>query len=703
MLKFKNFFFFAFLMFFVNCNKSSKLEKHQFTNELIIETSPYLLQHAHNPVNWKAWNTTTLEQAKKENKLIVISIGYSSCHWCHVMEKESFQDSLIAKKMNENFINIKVDREERPDVDKFYMKAVQLMTGKGGWPLNVITLPNGKPFFGGTYFTNQQWQKVLNQVSEKFKNSPEDFYKFADNLEKGIKDLDVIEVNTKKAVFKKIFIEDKVKKMKISFDTIFGGDKEEIKFMMPNKLHFLMRFAHQNNDKKLLNYVENTLQKIAFGGVFDQINGGFSRYSVDKKWHIPHFEKMLYDNAQLISLYSKAYQLTKNETYKKVVFKTSEFVKNELTSSEGMFYSSLDADSYNKENKIEEGAYYTWKKEELIKILNDDFDLFSKYYNIQKKHVFEQNKYVLFKSLDDSNFSRQNSISLSELKARKKKWREALKKAQQKRKKPSLDNKSLTSWNALMLKGLLDAYTVFNKKEYLEMALKNAKFILANQLQESGKLFRNYKKGKSTINGYLEDYAFLSDAFIQLYQITSEEKWLYTSKLLIDYAVKYFYDENSKMFFFASKKEGLLVPKTIDYSDNVIASSNSVIAKNLFLLSHYFDNKEYRKKASLMLNNMLPKIDEDAQFYTNWLDFMLNYTNPFYEVVITGKESKNKVTELNKNYLPNILISYSESDKNLPLLENRLVEGETYIYVCVNNTCKLPVKTIEKTLKFLKR
>lgn len=703
MLKFKNFFFFAFLMFFVNCNKSSKLEKHQFTNELIIETSPYLLQHAHNPVNWKAWNTTTLEQAKKENKLIVISIGYSSCHWCHVMEKESFQDSLIAKKMNENFINIKVDREERPDVDKFYMKAVQLMTGKGGWPLNVITLPNGKPFFGGTYFTNQQWQKVLNQVSEKFKNSPEDFYKFADNLEKGIKDLDVIEVNTKKAVFKKIFIEDKVKKMKISFDTIFGGDKEEIKFMMPNKLHFLMRFAHQNNDKKLLNYVENTLQKIAFGGVFDQINGGFSRYSVDKKWHIPHFEKMLYDNAQLISLYSKAYQLTKNETYKKVVFKTSEFVKNELTSSEGMFYSSLDADSYNKENKIEEGAYYTWKKEELIKILNDDFDLFSKYYNIQKKYVFEQNKYVLFKSLDDSNFSRQNSISLLELKARKKKWREALKKAQQKRKKPSLDNKSLTSWNALMLKGLLDAYTVFNKKEYLEMALKNAKFILANQLQESGKLFRNYKKGKSTINGYLEDYAFLSDAFIQLYQITSEEKWLYTSKLLIDYAVKYFYDENSKMFFFASKKEGLLVPKTIDYSDNVIASSNSVIAKNLFLLSHYFDNKEYRKKASLMLNNMLPKIDEDAQFYTNWLDFMLNYTNPFYEVVITGKESKNKVTELNKNYLPNILISYSESDKNLPLLENRLVEGETYIYVCVNNTCKLPVKTIEKTLKFLKR
>ena len=262
--------------------------------------------------------------------------------------------------------------------------------------------------------------------------------------------------------------------------------------------------------------------------------------------------------------------------------------------------------------------------------------MFSKYYSIQKKHVSKQNKYVLFKSFDDSYFSKQNNISLSELKAQKKKWKEALKKYS-KKEKTSLDDKSLTSWNALMLKGNLDAYAVFNKEEYLAIVLKNANFILENQLEESGKLFHNYKDGKSTINGYLEDYAFLSDAFIQLYQITSDEKWLYTSKLLIDYTVNNFYDENSKMFFFKSKKDDVLVSKTIDYYDNVIASSNSVIAKNLFLLSHYFDNKEYKKKASLMLNNLLPKIEENAQFYTNWLDLMLNYTNPFYEVVITGK------------------------------------------------------------------
>lgn len=698
----KQLFFVSFLLFFIACKERKSSEKYQFTNELIKETSPYLLQHAHNPVNWKAWNKATLQQAKNENKLIVISVGYSSCHWCHVMEKESFQDTLIAKKMNENFINIKVDREERPDVDKVYMKAVQLMTGNGGWPLNVIALPDGRPFYGGTYFTKQQWQRILEQVSEKFKNSPENLYAFADKLEKGIKDLDVIEVNTEKAIFKKEFVEDKVLEMKTSFDTVFGGAKEEMKFMMPNKYQFLLRFAHQNNDKELLSYVEKTLQKIAFGGVFDHINGGFSRYSVDKKWHIPHFEKMLYDNAQLVSLYAKAYQLTQKEVYKEVVFNTLQFVKKELTSPEGMFYSSIDADSYNLEKKLEEGAYYTWQKDELVKILQDDFNLFSKYYNIEEKHVFEHNKYVLFKSFNDNAFSKQNSISLLDLKRQKKKWIEALKKVQLKREKPSIDNKSLTSWNALMLKGYLDAYTVFNNQEFLEIALKNANFVLENQLQESGKLYHSYKEGKSTINGYLEDYAFLADAFIQLYQVTSEEKWLYKSKLLIDYAVSNFYDENSKMFFFTSKKDDALVTKTIDYYDNVIASSNSVMAKNLFLLSHYFDETEYQEKASLMLNNLQPKIEENPQFYSNWLDLMLNYTSPFYEVVVTGKESRKKVAELNKNYLPNILIAFAESDKNLPLLESRFVEGETYIYVCVNNTCKLPVKTVAKTLTFLK-
>lgn len=702
MVKKTNLLFLFIMVAFSSCSNKAQQKKHQFTNDLINETSPYLLQHAHNPVNWKAWNDTSLSEAKKENKLIVISIGYAACHWCHVMEHESFEDSLVAKTMNENFINIKVDREERPDIDKVYMKAVQLMTGKGGWPLNVIALPDGRPIFGGTYFSKKQWLKVLDQVSENFKKKPEDFYAFADKLEEGIKGLDLIPLNTDKAVFTKSFIKKEVEKWSQSFDDNFGGTNRSPKFMMPNNYQFLIRYAYQNDNKELMKHVENTLNKIAFGGVFDQINGGFSRYSTDKKWHIPHFEKMLYDNAQLVSLYSSAYQITKNETYKEVVFETLNFIKNELTSPEGMFYSSLDADSYNRENILEEGAYYSWTKKNLKELLKDDFELFSNYYNINDYGAWEDNKYVLIKSVDDVTFSKENNISISKLKEFKIKWKKNLKKKQQEREKPRLDDKSLTSWNALMINGYLDAYTVFNKKEYLEIALKSAHFILKNQLVEDGKLYHNYKKGKSTINGYLEDYASTTAAFIKLYQVTSDEIWLKKAKELTRYAIENFYNEDSKMFYFASKKDALLVAKTIEYQDNVIASSNSMMAKNLFALSHYLSEVKYQEMARSMLNNVHPKITDNARYFSNWLDVMLNFTNPYYEVVIVGKEAKQRLTELNKNYLPNILISYSEKKSTLSLIENRFVNDETFIYVCLNNTCKFPVETITETLELLK-
>ncbi len=691
------------MVIFISCSNKSQNTKHKFTNDLLKETSPYLLQHAHNPVNWKAWNEETLSAAKKENKLIVISVGYAACHWCHVMEQESFEDSIVAQKMNTKFINIKVDREERPDIDKVYMKAVQLMSGSGGWPLNVIALPDGRPVFGGTYFPKKQWLDILEQISERFKNKPEDLYAFADKLEEGIKGLDLIHLNTDKAVFTKSFIKDEVEKWSTSFDVKFGGADTSIKFMMPNSSQFLMRYAYQNEDEELMKHIENTLHKMAFGGVYDQLNGGFSRYSTDKKWHIPHFEKMLYDNAQLVSLYSKAYQITKNETYKEVVFETLEFVKNELTSPEGMFYSSLDADSYNEENVLEEGAYYSWKKSVLKTLLKDDFELFSKYYNINNFGLWEEGKYVFIKSVDDVTFSAENKITISKLKELKISWKKTLSEKQNERKKPRLDDKSLTSWNALMIKGYLDAYSVFNEKSFLDAALKTAHFMLKNQMSEDGKLYHNYKKGNSTINGYLEDYATTSEAFIKMYKVTSDEVWLQKAQELTKYAIDNFYNENSKMFYFTSKKDDPLIAKTVEYQDNVVSSSNSMMAKNLFELSHYTSNKNYLETATSMLNNIKPKIVGNAAYFSNWLDVMLNYTNPYYEVVVVGKDAKQKIKELNKTYLPNILISYSDKESNLPLLENRFTENETYIYVCINNTCRLPVKTISKTLKLMKK
>ena len=690
---------YLYIILSFGCSKKEQI----VTNDLIFETSPYLLQHAKNPVNWKAWNQKSLNKAKEENKLMVISIGYASCHWCHVMEKESFSDSIVASTMNSNFINIKVDREERPDVDKVYMKALQLMTGNGGWPLNVIALPDGRPVYTGTYFSKNQWLGILEQISEKFKNSPDQFYELASKLEKGIQDIDLIELNTDEIAFEKSFLEKELKNWQLSFDTINGGSKNTPKFMMPNNYKFLLRYAHQNDDKKLMHHVENTLNKISFGGVFDHINGGFSRYAVDNQWHIPHFEKMLYDNAQLVSLYSNAYQLTKNETYKKVVYETLDFIKNEMTSPEGMFYSSIDADSYNNKGILEEGAYYSWTENELKKILKKEFNLFSNYFNINEFGKWEDEKYVLIKSNSDSEFCKKNNLSISDFELLKNNWRKKLKEAQIKRNKPKLDDKSLTSWNALMITAYIDSYAVFNEQKYLDIANKAARFILENQFQKNGKLFHNYTSGKTSVNGYLEDYATTIEAFIKLYQVTGNEVLLDKVKFLVDYTLNNFYDTKSKMFYFTSRKDAPLLANTIEVQDNVIASSNSIMAKNLFVLSHYFSSAEYLEISTSMLNNIKLKINNNGYFFSNWLDLMLNFTNPFYEVVISGENAKEKLKELNNHYLPNILSCYSNRNSELPLLKNRFISDETYIYVCINNSCKLPVEKVSETLSLLEK
>ena len=699
----KYFTFLLFLWLFAGCSKK-EMDGSKQSNALIYETSPYLLQHAYNPVNWKAWNAETLSLAKKENKLLVISVGYSACHWCHVMEEESFENDSIAKIMNANFISIKVDREERPDIDKVYMNAVQLMTGSGGWPLNCIALPDGRPIFGGTYFTKEQWSKVLISISKLYKESPEKAIAFAENLTKGIQESQLIVLNKKTSNFEAKDITQALDIWKTQIDTIYGGFKGAPKFPMPNSLDFLLRYGYQFNDTIVSAYLNNTLTKMAYGGIYDQIGGGFSRYAVDEKWHIPHFEKMLYDNAQLVSIYSKAYITNKNDLFKEVVTESLNFIKEELTAENGAFYSSLDADSKNKLGEKEEGAYYEWTEAELQLILGSDFELFKDFYNINSYGFWEKNKYVLIRNSSKIAFAAKHKLSLLALNNKINTWKNTLKVERNKRSSPNLDDKVLTSWNALMIQGYLDAYRAFGNLEYLEIAIKNAHFIIEKQLRKDGGLNRNFKNGFSTINAYSEDYATIIQAYISLYEVTLDEEWLTTSKELMEYLFVNFFNEKNGMFHFTSKEDENLIARKYEVIDGVMPASNSLIANSLFKLGHYYSDNKYLKTSEQMLNNIKKDVKISPGNYSNWLHLMTNFTKPFYEVVVAGNEALEVNKSLIKNYTPNILIAgTSEENKTLPLLSYKFNDDETFIYVCVNGTCKKPEVNLKTALLNIKK
>ena len=700
---YKNFLLLLFVFVLVISCKKTKGQtmetEHQFTNDLINETSPYLLQHAHNPVDWHAWNDETLALAKKENKLLLISVGYAACHWCHVMEHESFEDSAVAAIMNENFINVKVDREERPDVDQVYMNAVQLLTGSGGWPLNCVALPDGRPIWGGTYFPKDNWTNALTQLADLYKNEPEKAEEYAAKLTEGIKQSGLITLNEEEASFDKEELQEAVNEWLPTLDFKNGGRKGAPKFPMPGNLQFLLRYAVQSQNAEIMDYVNTSLTQIAYGGIFDHVGGGFARYSVDDHWHVPHFEKMLYDNAQMVSLYSNAYLVTKNPLYKEVVFETIKFVETELYKDIGAFYSSLDADSKNTAGELEEGAYYVWNKEELSSIIGEDFKLFSSYYNVNGYGKWEDGKYHLIRSISKTDFCKENDITLENLDSKIGKWQETLLTERNKKDRPRLDDKTLTSWNALMLKGYIDAYRVFQEERFLEMAQKNAHFIINKMTKEDGGLYRNYKEGKSNIEAYLEDYATVSDAFISLYEVTLDENWLKYAKQFTDYSFDHFYDENSKMFFFTSNKEKGLISRKVETDDNVIPSSNSITANNLFKLGHYYSNKHYTDNAKAMLNNVKGNAISYGSGASNWLNLYSNYLGDFYEVAIVGDDAHLKLKELNSFYIPNKLVVGSTVESNLPLLAYKYNENETTIYVCIDGACKLPVSETSKALK----
>lgn len=674
---------------------------HKYTNSLINETSPYLLQHAHNPVNWHAWNKEAFELAKKEDKLVLVSIGYSACHWCHVMEHESFEDEQTAQLMDDHFINIKVDREERPDVDQVYMTAVQLMTGHGGWPLNCFVLPDGRPVYGGTYFQKQQWQNILLNLADLWKNDRDKIFDYAAQLTEGVQRAELISANKEDSPLSIEILHQTIDNWKQRFDNKEGGPNRAPKFPLPNNYLFLLHLspalsALGGERTDLVKHFNLTLQKMAFGGIYDQVGGGFARYSTDMLWKVPHFEKMLYDNAQLVSLYSEAFKATGNKLYKEVVYETIEFVKRELTSAEGAFYSALDADSEGVE-----GKYYVWTKDELKNILGNKYELTAEYYNVNELGYWEHDNYILLRTKTDTEIAEQFNISVDELKKEIGQVKKELLKAREKRVKPGLDDKSLTSWNALMLKGLVDAYCAFGENEFLQSALKNARFIINKQLKSDGSLYHSYKNGRSTINGFLEDYAFTIEAFIALYQATFDEQWLNSSKKLMEYTIQHFHDSKSGMFYFTSDMDEALITRKMEVSDNVIPASCSCIATSLFILGHYLGNTTYIAMSKQMLNNVIRDIPQYGAGYSNWCMLLLNFTAPFYEVAIVGKDVDEKRKHFDKYYLPNMIFAGSRTASPIPLLNNRYVEGKTLIYVCENNTCKKPVEDVEEAMAFI--
>jgi uncharacterized protein YyaL (SSP411 family) len=664
-------------------------------NRLINQTSPYLLQHANNPVDWFPWGEEALTKAENENKLILVSIGYSACHWCHVMEHESFEDQDVADIMNKYFVCIKVDREVRPDIDQIYMDAVQLMTGSGGWPLNCFCLPDQRPIYGGTYFKREDWKSLLKNLADYWQKKPDEAVEYAVRLTEGIKKSELLVKVAEEVEYTKADVSAIFDTWKRSFDLVEGGYNRIPKFPLPNNWQFMLRYAHLMNDDVAHTASRVTLQKMAFGGIYDQIGGGFARYSVDGRWHIPHFEKMLYDNAQLVSLYSEAFQYTPDPIYKNVVFESLEFIEREMTSANGGFFSAIDADSEGVE-----GKFYSFTKDEIKAILGNDEELFSIFYQITEEgNWVEEGTNVFIRKFENEELALQLGISVDVLENKIVLAKSEVLLARSSRVRPGLDNKILASWNGMMLKAYSDAYRVFGENKFLEKAKESAGFI-CDKLIKNNELTRVYtlnveQEGRSV--AFLDDYAFVIDGLIALYEACFDESYLQTAKQLTEHAIVEFYDNQSGMFFYTAQSGEQLIARKQEIIDNVIPSSNSMMAHNLFKLGHFYDQAEYLNISRQMLRNVHPQIKTYGSGYSNWASLLLLHVFGMYEIAITGINADEKRRELEKYYIPNKILLGGTSG-TLPLLKDKWA-AETKIYVCQNRTCLLPAIEVIDAIK----
>ncbi len=670
----------------------------EYTNSLIKESSPYLLQHAHNPVNWEAWSDDIFERAKRENKMVLVSVGYSACHWCHVMEHECFEDEEVATLMNKFFINVKVDREERPDVDQVYMTAVQLMTQKGGWPLNCFTLPDGKPVYGGTYYPKEQWMHILKSLHYTFVNEPEKMREYADDLMKGIVASEQVIESVKQEVFEKEKITELVQRWSKSFDRYEGGESRAPKFPLPNNYQFFLNFIQSAEDgifrETVLQHLELSLDKMALGGIYDQIGGGFSRYAVDMLWKVPHFEKMLYDNGQLLSLYANAYRILPKPLYKRIVAQTIAWLEREMMDGEGAFYSALDADSEG-----EEGKFYVWTEKDAEQVLQKEYTWTKEFYEIGNVGHWEHGNNILLRRKTDEEWCREKNCTIAELEQKIAHVNAQLLSERNTRIRPGLDDNRITSWNAMTLKGLCDAYAVFGEDQYLYLALKNAKWLEENQIENKNDEQIVYRlTDKKKINGFLDDYAHTIDAFISLYQVTLDEKWLFLAQKLTKSAINHFFDAKSGMFFYTDDKNQLIARK-MEINDSVLPSSNSVMARNLFDLSIYFHDQEYRRMAEQMLSNVYDGMENFGSGYSNWAMLLNEILQGVFEVVIVGEKAKEYTKEIEKNVKRRIIIAGTTNESTLAIFEGKVKTEETVIYVCRDGACLLPTNSVEKAIQ----
>ena len=662
-------------------------------NQLNKETSLYLKQHAQNPINWQRWSNSIFDVSQELDKLIVVSIGYSSCHWCHVMEEETFTNDSIASLMNENFINIKVDREENPDVDQAYMTASQLMTGMGGWPLNVITLADGSPVYAGTYHTTSQWDDILKRIIRLKKDNYDGLKELAKNVKNGVTDINTIYKREEISDFNPEFLKKNIESWKNKWDLNFGGDLAQQKFVSPSKYIFLLNYARIYNDDEVLQHVKKTLDVISSSGLNDFIEGGFYRYTVDNEWKIPHFEKMLYDQAQMISLYSLAFKVFKDEHYKNIAIETIDFLNSNMSSKDGLYFAAMDADTDG-----EEGKYYSFSREELDIISNNtDLKTFTSYYNIDIDNPWESDRYLLLPNNNnkEEDWLQLNNFSKDYLNNQKRIWESNIIEIKKNRTKPRIDDKIIVSWNSLAITGLVDAFEALNNKDYLDKAINMFEELNANSFKKN-KLIHTYKENQFQ-EGVLEDYAYLAKASMRLFQATGDESYFNFSKKITDDAISIFKDDESDLLRYSNNVE--LFTKLITVDDGVIPSPNSIIAEQLFNIGHVIFDDEYLNLSDNMVSSVQNVIENNINSYSVWANNILNRVESFYEIAVIGPESKLMTDEITNYFTPNTIVVQSKTESILPLFIDRFFEDETYIYVCQNKTCQRPETNINLALE----
>ena len=707
---------------------TNQTSQNKHTNRLSNETIPYLLQHAHNPVDWYPWGEEALQKAQQEDKPILLSVGYSACHWCHVMERESFENEDIAGLMNQHFVSIKVDREERPDIDNIYMQAVQALTQQGGWPMTVFLTPDGRPFYGGTYFppndrqygqeTMPGFPRILLTIADYYDNHRAEVEEQANQLADYLKQRSSTPLRSKGGVIPSGTIPLEMLntasgELASEFDPVHGGFGHAPKFPNTMSLEFLLR-THQHRlrgeigskaTKPELEIVEVSLQRMANGGIYDQLGGGFHRYSVDVEWLVPHFEKMLYDNALLSRLYQHAYLVTFNPFYERIVEETLDYVVREMVSPEGGFYSTQDADSEG-----EEGKFFIWTTDEIeTALLAEDARLFMLYYDVTKAGNFE-GKNILHVEQDAQTVADKAQVNLETLQASLKRSREMLFELREKRVKPGRDEKILTSWNGLMLRSFAEAARYLDRPDYLQVATNNAEFLL-RELIPDGRLLRTYKDGRARLHGYLEDYAFLADGLLALYEASFNPRWFTEARRLMDEAIKLFADEQNGGFFDTGSDHEALISRPKDIMDNATPAGNSVAADVLLRLAAFTGEEAYRRRADDYLRPIADIMVQHPQAFGHILgalDFAISKSK---EIALIGDPQQSDTRALleviNTRYLPNSVLACasledSESIQSIPLLADRpMKDHKATAYICQNFACLSPVNTPEELDRLL--